>query len=67
MTTEYVFYAHNGRGPVHLSQDDEGRLSWCGAKAQFRHISRPGDRAEVTCKRCLRQIAQDRPLAWGGS
>lgn len=59
-----VFVGMKG-GPVHLAQDG-GRLSWCGAKKQFRHIERDGTADDVTCPKCLRQIRQDRPLSWKG-
>lgn len=52
------------RGPTHLMQAGFYGLSWCGAKAQYRHWLRPGTVDEVTCPRCLRQMRRDQPLAW---
>lgn len=67
--TERVFHSFSGAaGPIHLIQDGSSHdLSWCGAKRQFRHVARKGTRSEVTCKKCLKQIAENRPLAWGGT
>jgi len=57
-----------GTGPVHLAQDEpHDQLSWCGIRAQFRHVHRDGEIEDVTCPKCLRQIAQGRRLARGGS
>jgi hypothetical protein len=41
--------------------------SWCGKQPQFRHHVRPGTRAEVTCKTCLRRMALGSPLSRGAT
>lgn len=60
----------SGPGPVHLLREPDvpellPDLTWCGAKRQFKHVSRPGTRDEVTCSKCLRQIKRNQPLSWG--
>lgn len=59
-----VWHAFSGKGPVHLDRADSPGLSWCGAKSQFRHVTRPGKRDEVTCTKCLRAMAANQPKAW---
>lgn len=55
-----------GTGPVHLAQDaPHGQLSWCGMRAQFRHVHREGTVEEVTCTKCQRAIARGQTQAWG--
>lgn len=65
----WVMHAFNRTGPTHLMRTDDERgmpnLAWCGAKSQFRHSVRPGTADEVTCAKCLRQIAKGQPLSWG--
>lgn len=67
MATETLMFAFNRKGPAHLIREDGDNLTWCGTQRQYRHATRPGTRAEVTCPKCLRQIAQNRPLSRGGS
>ena len=55
--------ALNKTGPWHLARNDHG-YAWCGAKQQFRHTSRPGTIADVTCATCLRRLALGQPLSW---
>lgn len=51
-------------GRVHLENPRLRYQAWCGVKTQFRHWTRPGERDEVTCPRCLAAMRADRPRAW---
>lgn len=66
-TGERIFYPSHGRpGPAHLENIGFPGLAWCGVKSQFRHVTRPGDRSEVTCKGCLRAMAKNQPKSYKG-
>lgn len=68
-TDVWVMHNFSGTGSTHLMRSDGGKslpdLTWCGVKSQYRHTVRRGDQSEVTCSKCLRQIAKGQPLSWG--
>jgi hypothetical protein len=66
VTAVKVWGPRSGRtGPVHLAQPEpHDQLSWCGARAQFRHQRHSAPLEDVTCPRCLRQYRLGRVLAY---
>jgi hypothetical protein len=53
----------NGLGPIHLLIED-GTLTWCGVKPQFRHKAYDGPSGHVTCLKCARAIRRGTQTAW---